>query len=138
MPRKRSAIGVSTPAARRMAARAARGQSSRTLENPQQSQARLQSDRLRRRVQRASEDPQQSQARLQSDRLRHRVQRASENPQQSQARLQSDRLHHRVHAHQRLPSSPKHDRRLTSCGISGNELALGLTCSMLLSITIRP
>ncbi|UYV76858.1 K02A2.6-like [Cordylochernes scorpioides] len=42
MPRKRSAIGVRTPAARRMAARAARGQSSRTLENPQQSQARLQ------------------------------------------------------------------------------------------------
>ncbi|UYV63035.1 hypothetical protein LAZ67_2002903 [Cordylochernes scorpioides] len=40
MPRKRSAIGVRTPAARRMAARAARGQSSRTLENPQQSQAR--------------------------------------------------------------------------------------------------
>ncbi|UYV62522.1 hypothetical protein LAZ67_2000938 [Cordylochernes scorpioides] len=42
MPRKRYAIGVRTPAARRMAARAARGQSSRTLENPQQSQARLQ------------------------------------------------------------------------------------------------
>ncbi|UYV72725.1 hypothetical protein LAZ67_10000411, partial [Cordylochernes scorpioides] len=37
-----SAIGVRTPAARRMAARAARGQSSRTLDNPQQSQARLQ------------------------------------------------------------------------------------------------
>ncbi|UYV68117.1 hypothetical protein LAZ67_5003096 [Cordylochernes scorpioides] len=50
MPRKRSAIGVRTPAARRMAARAARGQSSRTLENSQQSQARLQSDRLRHRV----------------------------------------------------------------------------------------
>ncbi|UYV76888.1 hypothetical protein LAZ67_14002301 [Cordylochernes scorpioides] len=104
MPRKRSAIGVSTPAARRMAARAARGQSSRTLENPQQSQARLQSDRLRHRVQRASENPQQSQARLQSDRLRHRVQRASENPQQSQARLQSDRLHHRV---QRASETPQ-------------------------------
>ncbi|UYV84426.1 hypothetical protein LAZ67_X002128 [Cordylochernes scorpioides] len=44
---------------------------------PKQSQARLQSDRLRHRVQRASENPQQSQARLQSDRLRHRVQRAS-------------------------------------------------------------
>ncbi|UYV71196.1 hypothetical protein LAZ67_8002131 [Cordylochernes scorpioides] len=42
MPRKRSAIGVRTPAACRMAARAARGQSSRTLENSQQSQARLQ------------------------------------------------------------------------------------------------
>ncbi|UYV64921.1 K02A2.6-like [Cordylochernes scorpioides] len=41
MPRKRSAIGVRTPAARRMVARAARGQSSRTLENPQQSQAQL-------------------------------------------------------------------------------------------------
>ncbi|UYV69427.1 hypothetical protein LAZ67_6003542 [Cordylochernes scorpioides] len=104
MPRKRSAIGVSTPAARRMAARAARGQSSRTLENPQQSQARLQSDRLRHRVQRASEDPQQSQARLQSDRLRHRVQRASEDPQQSQARLQSDRLRHRV---QRASEDPQ-------------------------------
>ncbi|UYV76826.1 hypothetical protein LAZ67_14002116 [Cordylochernes scorpioides] len=47
MPRKRSAIGVRTPAARRMAARAARGQSSRTLENPQQSQARLQEKHLR-------------------------------------------------------------------------------------------
>ncbi|UYV67959.1 hypothetical protein LAZ67_5002631, partial [Cordylochernes scorpioides] len=66
MPRKRSAIGVRTPAARRMAARAARGQSSRTLENPQQSQARPRSDRLRHRVQRASENPQQSQARLQN------------------------------------------------------------------------
>ncbi|UYV69426.1 hypothetical protein LAZ67_6003541 [Cordylochernes scorpioides] len=104
MPRKRSAIGVSTPAARRMAARAARGQSIRTLENPQQSQARLQSDRLRHRVQRASEDPQQSQARLQSDRLRHRGQRASEDPQQSQARLQSDRLRHRV---QRASENPQ-------------------------------
>ncbi|UYV67989.1 hypothetical protein LAZ67_5002727 [Cordylochernes scorpioides] len=104
MPRKRSAIGVSTPAARRMAARASRGQSSRTSENPQQSQARLQSDRLSHRVQRASENPQQSQARLQSDRLRHRVQRASENPQQSQARLQSDRLHHRV---QRASETPQ-------------------------------
>ncbi|UYV68107.1 hypothetical protein LAZ67_5003081 [Cordylochernes scorpioides] len=91
MPRKRSTSVVRTPAARRMAARAARGQSSRTLENPQQPQARLQSDRLR-----------------------HRVQRASE-----------------------TPSSPKHDRRLTGCGTSGNELALGLICSMLLSITIR-
>ncbi|UYV76647.1 hypothetical protein LAZ67_14001572 [Cordylochernes scorpioides] len=89
MPRKRSAIGRP---------------SSRTLENPQQSQARLQSDRLRHRVQRASENPQQSQARLQSDRLRHRVQRASENPQQSQARLQSDRLHHRV---QRASETPQ-------------------------------
>ncbi|UYV69424.1 hypothetical protein LAZ67_6003538 [Cordylochernes scorpioides] len=75
-----------------MAARAARGQSSRTLENPQQSQARLQSDRLRHRVQRASEDPQQSQARLQSDRLHHRVQRASETPQQSQTRQEADQL----------------------------------------------
>ncbi|UYV63108.1 hypothetical protein LAZ67_2003162 [Cordylochernes scorpioides] len=92
MPRKRSAIGVRTPAARRMAARAARGQSSRTLENPQQSLARLQSDRLRQRVERASENPQQSQARLQSDRLRHRVQRASETPQQSQTRQEADRL----------------------------------------------
>ncbi|UYV78537.1 hypothetical protein LAZ67_16001933 [Cordylochernes scorpioides] len=77
MPRKRSAIGVRTPAARRMAARAARGQSSRTLENPQQSQARLQSDRLRHRVQRASETPQQSQTRQEADRLRHFRQRAS-------------------------------------------------------------
>ncbi|UYV70161.1 hypothetical protein LAZ67_7002036 [Cordylochernes scorpioides] len=62
MPRKISAIGVRTPAARRMAARAARGQSSRTLENPHQSQARLQSDRLRHR---------------EADRLRHFRQRAS-------------------------------------------------------------
>ncbi|UYV65486.1 hypothetical protein LAZ67_3004489 [Cordylochernes scorpioides] len=77
MPRKRSAIGVRTPPARRMAARAARGQSSRTLENPQQSQARLQSDRLRHRVQRASETPQQSQTRQEADRLRHFRQRAS-------------------------------------------------------------
>ncbi|UYV75523.1 hypothetical protein LAZ67_13000475 [Cordylochernes scorpioides] len=77
MPRKRSAIGVRTPAARRMAARAARGQSSRTLENPQQSQARFQSDRLRHRVQRASETPQQSQTRQEADRLRHFRQRAS-------------------------------------------------------------
>ncbi|UYV71174.1 hypothetical protein LAZ67_8002034 [Cordylochernes scorpioides] len=77
MPRKRSAIGVRTPAARRMAARAARGQSSRTLENPQQSQARLQSDQLRHRVQRASETPQQSQTRQEADRLRHFRQRAS-------------------------------------------------------------
>ncbi|UYV64029.1 hypothetical protein LAZ67_2006361 [Cordylochernes scorpioides] len=75
-----------------MAARAARGQSSRTLENPQQSQARLQSDRLRHRVQRASENSQQSQARLQSDRLCHRVQRASETPQQSQTRQEADQL----------------------------------------------
>ncbi|UYV63209.1 hypothetical protein LAZ67_2003453 [Cordylochernes scorpioides] len=72
-----SAIGVRTPAARRMAARAARGQSSRTLENPQQSQARLQSDWLRHSVQRASETPQQSQTRQEADRLRHFRQRAS-------------------------------------------------------------
>ncbi|UYV64917.1 hypothetical protein LAZ67_3002428 [Cordylochernes scorpioides] len=77
MPRKRSAIGVRTPAARRMAARAARGQSSRTLENPQQSQARLQSDRLHHRVQRASETPQQSQTRQEADLLRYFRQRAS-------------------------------------------------------------
>ncbi|UYV65489.1 hypothetical protein LAZ67_3004502 [Cordylochernes scorpioides] len=77
MPRKRSAIGLRTPAARRKAARAARGQSSRTLENPQQSQARLQSDQLRHRVQRASVAPQQSQTRQEADRLRHFRQRAS-------------------------------------------------------------
>ncbi|UYV63786.1 hypothetical protein LAZ67_2005619, partial [Cordylochernes scorpioides] len=77
MPRKISAIEVRTPAARRMAARVARGQSSRTLENPQQSQARLQSDRLRHRVQRASETSQQSQTRQEADRLRHFRQRAS-------------------------------------------------------------
>ncbi|UYV76849.1 hypothetical protein LAZ67_14002190, partial [Cordylochernes scorpioides] len=77
MPRKRSEIGVRTPAARRMAARAARGQSSRTLENPQQSQARLQSAQLRHRVQRASETSQQSQTRHEADRLGHFRQRAS-------------------------------------------------------------
>ncbi|UYV76739.1 hypothetical protein LAZ67_14001920 [Cordylochernes scorpioides] len=60
-----------------MAARAARGQSSRTLVNPQQSQARLQSDRLRHRVQRSSETPQQSKTRQEADRLRHFRQRAS-------------------------------------------------------------
>ncbi|UYV66755.1 hypothetical protein LAZ67_4002774 [Cordylochernes scorpioides] len=47
------------------------------LENPQQSQARLQSDRLRHRVKRASETPQQSQTRQEADRLRHFRQRAS-------------------------------------------------------------
>ncbi|UYV69292.1 hypothetical protein LAZ67_6003153 [Cordylochernes scorpioides] len=77
MPRKRSAIRVRTPAARRMAARAARGQNSRTLENPQQSQARLQSDQLRHIVQRTPETPQQSQTRQEADRLRHFRQRAS-------------------------------------------------------------
>ncbi|UYV70222.1 hypothetical protein LAZ67_7002235, partial [Cordylochernes scorpioides] len=71
MPRKRSAIGVRTSAARRMATRASRGQSSRTLENPPQSQAHLKSDQLRHRVQRASETPQQSQTRKEADRLRH-------------------------------------------------------------------
>ncbi|UYV81931.1 hypothetical protein LAZ67_21000181 [Cordylochernes scorpioides] len=64
----------------------------RASEDPQQSQARLQSDRLRHRVQRASENPQQSQARLQSDRLHHRVQRASETSQQSQTRQEADQL----------------------------------------------
>ncbi|UYV73589.1 hypothetical protein LAZ67_10004176 [Cordylochernes scorpioides] len=90
MPRKRSAIGIRTPAARRITARDARGQSSRTLETPQQSQARLLSDRLRHRVQRATESPQHSELQLQAQRDR----RALKTPQQSQTRQVANRLRH--------------------------------------------
>jgi hypothetical protein len=86
-PKRRTSLGRSTSASRRMAA-------SRAGETEEQGQTRRDEDRTRHAVSRADESPEQTSSRLAGQRTRQATARAAEAPEELRARRDVDRARH--------------------------------------------